>query len=73
MNWGMVMAIIGANIGLVAILVAFVLWAFSKLDGDIKSLSTDIKDDMRVHSARTDQLYQMFVDLLKSQAPKTNP
>lgn len=79
-NWGMIVAIIGVNIGLVAVVVAFILWAFSKLDGDIRSLSSDIK----ASNARTDQLYQiftvhaeqtrqMFYDLLKAQTPKTNP
>lgn len=69
MNWGMVVAIIGTNIGLIAVVVAFILWAFSKLDGDIKSLSCDIK----AQTVRTDQLYQMFIDLLKAQNAKTNP
>lgn len=54
MDWTQAFAIIGAT-------GAFILWAYSKLDSDIKSLGTR----MDQHSARIDQLYQMFIDLLK--------
>lgn len=51
-----------------------------KLENDIKSLSIKIDADTRAQSARSDQisarsdqLYQIIIDLLKSQNPKTNP
>lgn len=31
------------------------------------------REEMRMQSQRSDQLYQMFIDLLKSQSPRTNP
>lgn len=65
MDWIQTFAIIGSTGG-------FILWAFSKLDADMKSLSNDTKaqiqalsNRMDVQSQRTDQLYQMFIDLLK--------
>jgi len=89
MDWAMVWTIIGVNIAVTALMGGFMLWAFSKLDNDIKaqntkldndikSISTDLKNDMRsqeerlnaqlnAQNARTDQLYQMFIDLLKEQ------
>ncbi len=71
--WNMVVTIIGAQIGIGAIIVTFMLWMFNKLDSDIKGLGNKLDSDMRCQTARTDQLYQMFVDLLKSQKPKTEP
>lgn len=54
MDWTQTFAIIGS-------LGAFIFWMFTKLDNDIKALSTRL--DGQNH--RIDQLYQMFVDLLK--------
>jgi len=101
MDWGHVIAIIGTNVGLVAIVGGFILWAFGKLDADFKGISADFKGisnkldadikgisnkldadikglslkldaDIKSQTARldqmsmrTDQLYQMFIDLLK--------
>lgn len=73
-DWGMVIAIVGTNLALAAIISGFIIWAFSKLDSDIKSLSNKIDTDMKAQTARTDRLYEMFIDLLKEQkGPKTNP
>ncbi len=79
MEWSQVVAIIGTNIGLIAIIGGFISWAFSKidndfsrvredinkLDGDIKKLSEKIDANTKEQTQRTDQLYQMFIDLLK--------
>lgn len=65
MDWGHVIAIIGTNVGLVAVMGGFILWAFSKLDADIKSIGNKVDAEMKAQTARTDQLYQMFIDLLK--------
>ena len=54
MDWTQAFAIIGAT-------GAFTLWAYSKLDSDIKSIGNRLDQQ----GARIDQLYQMFIDLLK--------
>lgn len=46
---------------IIASLGAFTFWLFTKLDNDIKALSARIDG----HAARIDQLYTMFVDLIK--------
>lgn len=67
MDWIQAITIIGT-------LSAFIFWLFNKLDSDIKGVS-DRLDKWIMHSTarmdsqskRTDQLYQMFIDLLKEQ------
>jgi hypothetical protein len=54
MDWTQAIAIVGA-------LGTFGLWLFTKLDSDIKSQNQRL--DAQVQ--RIDQLYQMFIDLLK--------
>jgi len=54
MDWTQAFAII-ASLG------AFTFWLFTKLDTDIKALSNRIDQS----NTRIDQLYQMFIDLLK--------
>lgn len=54
MDWTQTFTIIGAT-------GAFVLWAYSKLDTDIKNLSARMDQS----NTRIDQLYTMFIDLLK--------
>lgn len=51
-----------------------------RLDSELKGLSNKYEEGMKAQTirtdqlnARTDQLYQMFIDLLKSQSPKSNP
>ena len=39
---------------------------FKELKEDMKSLEKEVKDNIRVQSARSDQLYQMFIDLLNA-------
>lgn len=58
MDWLQTLTIIG-------VLGSFTMWIFNRLDTDIKSLSSDLKNDMRTQNERIDRLYQMFVDLLK--------
>ena len=62
-GWIQVLAIIGGIGGPM-------IWMINKLDTDIKGLSSRMdKFDARMdgHARRIDQLYQMFVDLLKQQ------
>ncbi len=54
MDWTQAFTIIG-------VLGAFTFWLFSKLDTDIKTASQRMDAQMQ----RIDQLYQMFIDLLK--------
>lgn len=58
MDWTQAFAIIGS-------LGTFIFWMFTKLDSDIKSLNNRLDQHISSSSARTDQLYQMFIDLLK--------
>lgn len=63
--------IIGVNIGLFAAFTTLVIWSINKLDTDIKGIG-DRVDKLGVrldgHATRIDQLYKMFVDLLKAKS-----
>lgn len=61
MNWVEVGTIVGVNIALFGALVTIIVWMVNKLDGDIKSLGSRLDG----HASRIDQLYLMFVNLLK--------
>lgn len=68
MDWGQVFTIVGVNIALIAALATLIVWVVGKLDADIKSVSSDVKSlasRLDGHAMRIDQLYKMFVDLLK--------
>lgn len=58
MDWTQAFAIIGS-------LGAFTFWLFTKLDNDIKASNARLDQHITSSTARTDQLYQMFIDLLK--------
>jgi hypothetical protein len=62
------MTIIGVNIWLFAAATTLFMWALNKLDTDIKAVG-DRVDKIAVrmdgHAARIDQLYTMFIDLVK--------
>jgi hypothetical protein len=61
MDWNQLWTIIGVNIALVASMATLVIWAVSKMDADVKSIGNRLDG----HATRIDQLYQMFVDLVK--------
>lgn len=68
MDWTQAYTIIGINIALFGAMGTLFIWAINKLDGDIKGLSTrmdGLSSRMDGHAMRIDQLYRMFVDLLK--------
>lgn len=68
MEWTQTATIIGVNIALIAALATLIVWVVNKLDADVKSICTRMdKMDSRFdgHAQRIDQLYKMFVDLLK--------
>lgn len=60
--------IIGFNIAIFGAMATLVYWMVNRIDNDVKSLSTDIKslsNRLDGHAMRIDQLYKMFIDLLK--------
>jgi hypothetical protein len=65
MDWTQAFAIIGVNIALIGIVCSLVVWAVNKLDADVKSIGNRLDG----HAQRIDQLYRMFVDLLKEKKP----
>ena len=68
MDWIQVATIIGVNVAVFAVLATLIIWAVNKLHADVKSLNTDVKSigsRLDGHANRIDQLYRMFVDLVK--------
>lgn len=68
MGWEQVATIIGVNVGVLAIVCTLIIWAVNKIDSDVKGIWSRMdKMDSKFesHSARIDQLYKMFVDLIK--------
>jgi hypothetical protein len=72
MDWNQIFIIVVEIFGVVGSIGGFVLWSTTKLDGDLKLLASRIDNDTKMlisridsSHARIDQLYQMFVDLLK--------
>ncbi len=79
MEWIQVATIIGVNVALIAALATLIVWVVNKLDNDVKSVCSrldghasridqsyhmsNVKHDAQM--ARIDQLYRMFIDLLK--------
>lgn len=61
MDWTQTLTIIGVNIALIGVVVTVTVWMVNKLDADVKSACTRLDG----HAQRIDQLYKMFVDLLK--------
>lgn len=47
--------------------------AQSDLKSDLRNYENEIRNDIRTQSNRSDQLYTMFIDLLKSQKQRTDP
>jgi len=66
MDWIQVLTIVGVNITLIASMVTLVIWTVNKLDADVQSLGRRLDG----HAQRIDQLYKMFVDLLKEKDKK---
>ena len=68
MDWTQILTMLGINIGMFAALASLIVWTVNKLDSDIKNLGNDIKSlgtRLDGHAIRIDQLYKMFVDLVK--------
>ncbi len=68
MGWEQVLTLIGINIAFISVMVGLVIWAVNKLDGDIRSLDTNIKsiaNRLDGHAVRIDQLYEIIIELIK--------
>ncbi len=61
MEWTQTLTIIGVNIALITMMATLVIWAINKMDSDVKS----VMNRMDGHAQRIDQLYHMFIDLVK--------
>ena len=71
-DWTQTYALMGVMVALAGIFSTLMFWIITKLDSDIKQICNRL--DQHIASAnartdemnaRTDQLYQMFIDLLK--------
>lgn len=64
-DWGLIATIIGASAAVVALIYGF-LWNFkTEINGHIDRLDKDLKNQLAridAQGARTDRLYQMFVE-----------
>jgi len=67
------LAIIGTGFAIIGFVYGIIRNLRADLDKRIDDLTTEIRTDRQRAEQRTDQLYQMFIDLLKSQKPKTDP
>ncbi len=72
MDWSQIVAIIGVNAAIVGLLAGWITWVINRVDSDVKgiankldSVSNRMDQRFESQSARTDKLYEMFVDLLK--------
>jgi hypothetical protein len=68
MDWPQTITLLGVIIACCGGIIAVVIWSVTKLDSDIKSIGTRVDGyatRMDGHAARIDQLYTMFVDLVK--------
>ena len=65
MDWIQVATIVGANFAVLALTTTLIIWTVNKMDADVKSIGSRLDG----HATRIDQLYKMFVDLLKERKP----
>lgn len=68
MNWAQILTIAGLNLSMFGALAGLVIWTVNKHDSEIKSIVSRLdatNSRLDGHASRIDQLYQMFVDLLK--------
>lgn len=68
MDWTQVGTFIGINIALFGAIAGLIIWTVTKHDSEIKSIVSRLdatNSRLDGHASRIDQLYQMFVDLIK--------
>lgn len=61
MDWTQTLTIIGVNLALIGVMITLIVWAVNRIDSDVQSIGRRLDG----HAQRIDQLYKMFVDLLK--------
>lgn len=54
--------VIGVIIAMMAFIGGFVFWAFNKLDGDIKSFSLDIKEQIKKMDIKFEKMEQRAIE-----------
>lgn len=74
-DWTQTYTIIVSNIAVLGVVIAIIVWMTNKLDGDIKASLNRIdsvnsrldatNNRLDGHAQRMDQLYCMFIDLVK--------
>lgn len=68
MDWIQLATIVGVNSALFGALATLMIGIVNKLDNDIKGVGDSVDklgNRLDGHASRIDQLYKMFVDLLK--------
>lgn len=55
------------------LLLVTLLTSFGFLYREMKGIKIQITKDVKIQSQRSDRLYEIFIDLLKSQRTKTEP
>jgi len=68
MDWTQTITIISVQVTLFGLFATVFYWMISRLDSDVKAVGADVKSitsRLDAHATRIDQLYKMFVDLLK--------
>lgn len=61
MEWTQTLTIIGVNVAVLGLLATLIIQTINKMDTDVKSIATRLDG----HATRIDQLYSMFISLLK--------
>lgn len=61
MDWTQTYTIIGVNIALIGLLATIMIFAINRIHNDVGALLRRLDS----HATRIDQLYRMFVDLVK--------
>lgn len=67
-DWSQTITIISVQVALFGLFATVFYWMISSLDSDVKAVGSDVKSitsRLDAQATRIDQLYKMFVDLLK--------
>jgi hypothetical protein len=67
-DWTQTITIIGVNVALFGLFATVFYWMINRLDKDINACGLEVKSlasRLDGHAMRIDQLYRMFVELLK--------
>ena len=76
MDWTALVSILAAVVSILVPLITcfgFLYKEIKEWRKETREEITKFEEEIRIQSQRSDKLYEMFIDLLKSQNPKTNP